>query len=188
MSRIILALLTASTLTAAAPRDSFLFVANGHTITNGAPVNVKASKAKHPGSFFWFSIDGKNYITRDASVLNRIEEIYEPLFSPSGDFSAGEQVELLTQQLRLAKEQLRIGLEPRSGEDASIAARRVELKYEQNRLAERQNELAERANLAAEKANDFSFKVDDLNRRIEHQLHDLAAQLVGQGVAVEVKK
>jgi len=44
--------------------------------------------------------------------------------------------------MTLMKEQLRIGLEPKPGENAKTTARRLALKHEQNRLAERQNELA----------------------------------------------
>ena len=186
MSRFLFAIFL---LAAAAPTfaDSFLLVSGGQSITNGEAVNVKALKAKHTGSYFWFSIDGKSYIVRDQRVLSRMKTIYEPLFSSGGDFTIGEQAVLLSQQMTLMQEQLRIGLEPKAGEDARTAARRVELKYEQNRLAERQNELAERANIAAEKANDFASKLDDLNRAIEHQLHDLGIQLVEQRIAVGVK-
>ena len=186
MRRFLFALLV---LAAGAPStfaDSFLFVSRGQSITNGEPVNVKALKARYAGSFFWFSIDGKSYIARDPKVLNRMKVIYGPLFSSGSDFTIGEQAALLSQQMTLMQEQLRIGLEPKAGEDARTAARRVELKYEQNRLAERQNELAERANIAAEKANDFASKLDDLNRSIEHQLHDLGIQLVEQQIAVRV--
>jgi hypothetical protein len=164
--------------------DSFLFVSHGQAITNGEPVNVKALKARHTGSYFWFSIDGKSYIVRDPKVLSRMKTIYEPLFTTGGDFTIGEQADLLSQQMTLMKEQLRIGLEPKAGEDSKTAARRVELKYEQNRLAERQNALAERANIAAEKSNDFAARLDDLNRAIEHQLHELGTQLIEQRIAV----
>ena len=190
MSRLVLALLAISASAAAAPRlfaDSFLFASGGQSITNGAPVNVKALKAKYTGSFFWFAIDGQSYIVRDPKVLSRMKTIYEPLFSSGSDFTIGEQTAILSQQMTLMKEQLRIGLEPKAGEDAKTAARRVELKYQQNRMAERQNELAQRANLAAEKANDFAARLDDLNRQIEHQLHDLGTQLVEQRIAFEVK-
>ena len=80
MGRFLFALLL---LAAAAPAfaDSFLFVSHGQSITNGEPVNIKALKARHIGSYFWFSIDGKSYIVRDPKVLSRMKVIYQPLFS-----------------------------------------------------------------------------------------------------------
>lgn len=185
MTRLLLTLLLGTALSASA--DSFLFVSGGQSITNGSPVNVKALKAKHSGSFFWFSIGGRAYIARDAGVLSRIKDVYSPLFATESDFTIGEQAALFSQQMALMKEQLRIGLEPRAGENAKTATRRVELKYEQNRLAERQNVLARRANDAAAGANDFSARVDGINRQIELQLHDVGLQLVEQRIAVAVK-
>ena len=164
--------------------DSYLFVTDGRAITNGEPVNVKALKARYSGSYFWFSIGGKAYLVRDPNVLKRMKPIYDPLFSGGGGFPIGEQFTVLSQQMTLLQEQLRIGLEPKPGEDARIAARRVELKFEQNRLARRQNELAEQANAAARAANDFAARLGDINREIERQLRVLGVQLIGQKIAV----
>ena len=166
--------------------DSYLFVENGRAITNGAPVNVKALKAKYIGSYFWFSISGKSYIVRDSNVLSGMKPIYAPLFDMGIDFTFGEQLTLLSEQMTVLKEQLRIGLEPKPGEDAKTATRRLQLKQEQNRLAARQNELAARANASAARVNDYASRLDDINRGIERQLHDLATQLVAQRIAVEV--
>jgi hypothetical protein len=185
MIRLFLPLLLTTALSASA--DSFLYVSNGQSITNGAPVNVKALKARYNGSFFWFSIAGKSYITRDTSVLRRINDVYTPLFSSGGDFTIGEQAALFSKQMALLQEQIRIGLEPRPGEDAKTAARRLELRFEQNELAQRQNELADRANRAAEQANDFAARLDGINRKIELRLHDIGAELVRQRIAVETE-
>ena len=78
---LLLALLATPVLAA----DSYVFVQNGRTITNGAPVNVKALRASQHGSYFWFTLDGKTYIARDAKALARIEPVYEPLFTPGND-------------------------------------------------------------------------------------------------------
>ena len=186
MSRFVFALLALSIL--ASPRalaaDSFLYVIDGRAITNGEPVNVKALKAKYSGSYFWFSIDGKSYIVRDAKVLSQIRAIYAPVFDFGMDFTFGEQLALFSQQMTVMKEQLAIGVEPKPGEDARITERRLELKLQQNRLARRQNELARRANAAAGKVNAYASRLDDINRAIERQLHDLATQLIEQGIAV----
>lgn len=165
--------------------DSYVFVQNGRTITNGAPINVKALRAKYNGSFLWFSLDRKSYITRDPKVLARIGPLYNPLFSTDLDFTVGEQAKLLSQQARLLQEQLRIGLDAKAGEDAATAVRRTQLRVEQNRLAQRQNELAARANAAAVRANEYAAHVNELNLEIERALHDVAAQLVKQGLATK---
>ena len=82
MKSLLLAVLATAALGSS---DSYLFVQNGRSITNGAPVNVKALKARHHGSYFWFSLDGKTYITRDAETLARIDKVYKPLFDPAND-------------------------------------------------------------------------------------------------------
>lgn len=188
MSRFVLAFLALTVL--ASPRslsaDSYLFVTDGRAITNGEPVNVKALKARYSGSYFWFSVGGKAYIVRDAQVLSRMKPIYAPVFDMGWDFPIGEQLTIFAQQMTVMKEQLRIGVEPKPGEDPRVAARRVELKFEQNRLAQRQNVLAERANKAARAANDYAARIDDINREIERQLHALALQCIELGIAVPV--
>ena len=175
MSRFVFALLALSIL--ASPRalaaDSFLYVTDGRAITNGEPVNVKALKAKYSGSYFWFSIDGKAYLVRDPDVLSAMKPIYAPLFDMGFDFPIAEQLSIM-------KEQLHIGLEPKPGEDPRIAARRVELKRQQN-------ELARRANASAKRVNAYAARLDDINRNIERQLHDLAVQLIASKVAVRAQ-
>lgn len=167
-------------------RDAFLYVNNGQAITNGRPVNNKALKAKYSDSrsYFWFEIDGKAYIVRDPNVVSSMKPIYAPVFETGMDFTLGEQMEVFTQQMEVMKEQFRIGIEPKPGEDAATAIRRTELKREQNRLGARQNELARRANAGAARLNDFAARLDDINRDIERRLHDLATQLIATGVAV----
>lgn len=179
MRRFLLGLLAvtflASPLTAA---DSFVYVIDGRCITNGAPVNNKAIKAKYSGSYFWFSIDGKAYLVRDPDVLSAMKPIYAPVFDMGFDFPIGEQFEVMVKQLSVLKEQQRPGL---------TDAQRLALKFEQNRLSTRQNELAKRANAAAKRANEYSARVDEMNRKIEGQLHDLGVQLIASGVAVRAQ-
>ena len=87
MIKLFLPLLLAATLSASA--DSFVYMSNGQCITEGAPVNVKALRSTYRGSFFWFSIAGKSYITRDAKVLRRLKDVYAPLFTePVKDYSS----------------------------------------------------------------------------------------------------
>ncbi|HJQ40891.1 MAG TPA: hypothetical protein VKB93_27450 [Thermoanaerobaculia bacterium] len=164
-------LLLASPLTA---DDSFLYVIEGRAIANGAPVNNKALKAKYSGSYFWFSIDGKAYLVRDANVLSRIKAIYAPVFDFGWDFPIAEQLSVM-------KEQLLLGPDPKPGEDLSVTMRRIELKRQQN-------ELAKRANAAAKKVNAYAARVDDMNREIERQLHDLGVQLIASKLAVPVNR
>jgi hypothetical protein len=185
MTRLLLSLLLGVALPVSA--DSFLIVTNGRAITNGMPVNVKALKSKYAsaGSFFWFSVDGKPYIVRDPNVLQRVNDLYKPVFETGADFTVGEQLGLFAQQMAVFQQQVRVGLEPRAGEDARTAARRLELRMEQNRLAARQNELAKRANASAARLNDYAARLPELNRRIEAQLRELGLRLVEQGIAVE---
>lgn len=179
MRRFMLGLLAvtflASPLTAA---DSFVYVMDGRAITNGEPVNNKALKAKYSGSYFWFSIDGKAYLVRDPDVLSAMKPIYAPVFDMGFDFPIGEQLEVMVQQLEVLKEQKRSGI---------TEARRLELKFEQNRLAAKQNELAKRANASAKRVNAYAARLDDINRNIERQLHDLAVQLIASKVAVSAQ-
>ena len=180
-------LLLASTILASPSSllaDSYLYVIDGRAITNGEPVDNKELKAKYSGSYFWFSIDGKAYIARDPKVLESMKAIYLPIFDLGIDFTIGEQLPLMAQQLMLMKEQLNIGLDPKPGEDPAIAARRLELKYEQNRLAARQNELARRANDSARKLNAYAARLDEINRGIERRLHDLGKHLIALRIAV----
>jgi hypothetical protein len=83
--RVIVLLLTVAMLSAgpasAAGRDSFLLVADGKSVANGAPTNVKAIKAQQSPPFFWFTLEGKQYITRDPAALRQIKQIHRPLFS-----------------------------------------------------------------------------------------------------------
>ena len=187
MTRLLLPLFLGMTLSISA--DSFLFVSNGQAITNGTPVNVKALKARYAslGSYFWFSIGGKSYIARDANVLRRVKDVYQPVFETGADFTVGEQLGLFAQQMAVMQEQFRIGLEPHPGEDARTAARRFELRMEQNRLAARQNELAKRANTSAARLNDYAARLPEINRRIEAQLREIGMRLVEQRIAVEAR-
>ena len=189
MKRLLFVLCAAAILVASSPAaaDSYVYVLDGKCITNGQAINVKALKAKYSGSYFWFSIGGKSFIVRDRDVLTRMKPIYEPLFDTGIDFSFGEQLSVFAQQMAVMKEQLKLGDKPKPGEDSAIAARRLELKYQQDRLAERQSELAERANASAQAANEYADKLEALNRDIEKQLHDLGAQLVAQRIAVEAR-
>jgi len=50
------------------------------------------------GSFFWFSIDGKSYITRDPNVLRRVKDVYRPVFETGADFTVGEQLGLFAKR------------------------------------------------------------------------------------------
>jgi hypothetical protein len=174
MRRFLLGLLAVVFLTSPlAAADSFLYVIDGRAITNGAPVNNKALKAKYSGSYFWFSIDGKAYLVRDANVLSGMKAIYAPVFEIGWDFPIAEQLSIM-------KEQLRLGPEPKPGEDPSITMRRIELKRQQN-------ELARRTNAAAKRVNAYAARVDDMNREIERQLHDLAVQLIASKIAVRAQ-
>src|SRR4051812_11328344 len=96
-----------ATSSLASEDNSYLFVTNGKAITNGAPMNVKAVKAKYSGSYFWFSLDGKRYLTRDAATLEQIKKIYASLFSGMGEFIIAEPFEVLLQQERVKEEQKR---------------------------------------------------------------------------------
>jgi hypothetical protein len=191
MRRLVFAVLALTILPSAAAfaGDSYLYVHDRKSITNGQPVNVKALEAKYSrdGSYFWFSIDGKSYLVREPKVLDGMRPIYDPLFETGMDFTVGEQARIFSRQMTLMKEQLRIGLEPQPGESAATAARRLELKFEQNRLAQRQNELAEGANRAARDANDFARRLDGINRDIERQLRELGLRLIRLGIAAEVR-
>jgi hypothetical protein len=163
-----LLLLAFAVSTLAGTRESFVFVNGRYSVTNGAPVSVKAVKARYEAPFFWFTSGAKTYLVTDDASLRRVEEIYRMLFD-----LAGAQVATSARQLELAREQLRIGIEPREGDDPKLNARRMQLKFEQNRLAQRQNELARLQQNRPEKINEV----------IEKELSALANELVANGLA-----
>ena len=72
----------------AAPRDSYLVVADGKSVANGAPIDVKAVKAKLTAPFFWFTLDGKPYVTRDPAALGEVKHILQPLFTLDDESTA----------------------------------------------------------------------------------------------------
>jgi len=78
-SAFIAALLLAWSLLAGT-RDSYVYVHDRVSITNGAPVSVKRVKARYGTSFFWFTRDGRTYVMRDEAALRRVRAVYAPLF------------------------------------------------------------------------------------------------------------
>lgn len=184
MSRTIfaVALLVASTL-AAAPRQAFVFMLHGQTITNGEPVNVKSIRARFGNDFFWFTAGEREYLVRDTATLQRIREVYTPVFDAAGASLGwgGEQLQLFAKQMETMREQLAIGLEPRPGESRATAGRRAHLKAQQNVLAMRQNELARKQNEATRRGNPTS--IEKLNERIEVELSAIGDELIRSGAA-----
>lgn len=181
------ALLLASAAVAA-PRQAFVFVLNGQTITNGEPVNNKAIRARFVDDFFWFTRDSREYLVRDAATLRRIREVYTPVFDATGQSLGwtGEQLQVFAKQMEVMREQLAIGVEPRPGESSTAAARRTELKAQQNLLAMRQNELARKQNEVTRRGNPMS--IEKINERIEVELAAISAELIRSGVARPVTR
>ena len=159
-----LALAVLALTAVAKERQSFVFNLNGQTITNGAPVNNKAIRARYGKDFFWFTRNGREYVVRDQATLRLIREVYNPIFDPA----AFAGLAVLGEQMEIMRELLRIGPEPRVDEPLSVAVRRSQLK-------ERQNELARQVNEAARhmRAN----PIEKINEAIEHELEALSAEL-----------
>jgi hypothetical protein len=167
------------------PDDSFVLVHDGgKCITNGAPTNVKAVKNRFSGSYFWFTRGGEEYIVRDAAAIQRVRELHAPLFDREMAGPAGEQFEIFQQQMKIMREQMTIGLEPREGEDPSVRLRRAQLKDEQNRLARRQNELARETNRIARALN--AVPPEKINAEISRTLAVFANELLRSGAARKV--
>jgi len=89
--------------------DSWVYVHSGVSITNGAPVNVKALKQSLDGDFFWFTQGGKTYVVSDAASLERVRDLYAPILAlPQSEVAAridalnastGKQLAALAEEL-----------------------------------------------------------------------------------------
>jgi|ERR1051325_194023 hypothetical protein len=103
MRSTLLALLLLAASALAAPRESYVYVHHGQSITNGAPVSVKAIKARYGTSFFWFTHGGKTHVVRDAAALRQVRAVYAPLFDDDGR-TPEEKNRQIESQLRVLAE------------------------------------------------------------------------------------
>jgi len=153
------------------PADSFVLVQDGKCITDGAPANNKAVKARFEGDFFWFTRGGEEFIVRDEATLRTVRKMHDPIFDSLGTLGyTAEQLQIFVRQMEVLREQARVGLD-----DAA-------LKAEQARLGRRQSELARLANRAARNA----VPPEKLNAEISRSLATLANDLIARGVARRV--
>jgi len=154
------------------PTDSFVLMQDGKCITNGAPTNNKAVKARFEGDFFWFTRGGEEFIVRDEATLRTVRKMHDPIFEGLSTLGyTAEQLQIFVRQMEVLREQARVGLDD------------VALKAEQARLGRRQGELAREINRAARKA----VPPEKINAEISRSLATLANDLIGRGVARRVR-
>ena len=154
------------------PTDSFVLMQDGKCITNGAPTNNKAVKARFEGDFFWFTRGGEEYIVRDEATIRTVRKMHDPIFDSISNTLGytGEQFRIFQRQMEVLREQARVGFDDPA------------LKAEQTRLGLRQNELAQRVNRAVRNA-----PPEKINAEISRSLATLANDLIERGVARRVR-
>ncbi len=167
-----------------------LLLENGVTLANGTPGDYARAKALRAGpqeQLFWFQRGGKEYVIRDAAILQQIKALFEPQRK-----LASEQAALGAKQAEQGKKQAEVGVKiakiaaeqallAGQGENsADLEAQMQELEREQEAIARPQKELGRQQ-------EELGRKQKEAARDAEKQLEVLSDQAIASGLAQEVK-
>jgi hypothetical protein len=170
---------------------------------------LRQRHARGDGMLLWFSLDGREYVTRDAAVLRAAKNILEPMQELGARMGrlGSKQGDLGSQQAAIGARQARIGarqamLSARitrsalrsASSDGGRSDRDGELEREMEELGRAQEELALQQEPLARAQEDLGRRQEELGRQMERlskragrEMKRLAESALDEGKAFEAR-
>jgi len=170
---------------------SWIVMRDGDRITmNGDTRDIEAARSftkKYGPEFLWFRQDGKQYVVKDARVVEEIDQAIRPQEELGHDQArlGARQADLGRQQAALGRRQAQLGVEmARSGMNGERPDRAVD--EEMQELSRAQEALGREQEKIGHEQEKMGRKQERLSKQVEEKVRSLIETALADGSAKPV--
>lgn len=166
----------------------YIYVLDGgkQQVLSGGPLNIDNLERilhRYDGHFFWFSLDGRSYVIRDAATLHEIDKTFAPMrgLEPQHD-AIRRRLDPLEQEERVIDRKLDALEESIDDENATTSKSR-DVEAQQRELERHLRTIEEQMRVIEREEERFDRKLDTLEEEAERLLLPILRRAVRNGRA-----